>query len=472
VFFRTLIDSYIVKEAGMRAWSSILIFCMAAACSDDTDSDIIKESIGSQGGMLRSADGKATLEIPMGAVDKDIEFSIGTAVNVPKGIVGVGYDIGPTGIVFNQPAKLTISYDASALGGADEAQLSISVEKGGAWDRISSSTVDQASDKVSAQLKHLSVYGVVRLCGNGVLDSGEECDGSKSGKTCADAGYDSGSPACTSCTLDLSGCKLSFKPVVAGTFTMGSPTDEPCRSTNETLHEVTLTRPFEIGEGEVSQGAYKDLMGYNPSSFPDCGLDCPVEWLSWHEAAAFCTALSKKEGLEPCYDCIGNEAEVRCSDAKDYTGANIYACPGYRLPTQAEWEYAYRAGTSTAFYNGPNVAEKCPQCPAGDPNANAIGWYNCNASDGTQKGKQKAANAWGLYDMAGNVSEWTHDRHQIDLGSAAVTDPWGADTGTEREVRGGGYSNCSCALRAAARPGATVANTRGSHIGFRCVKTK
>jgi len=303
-------------------------------------------------------------------------------------------------------------------------------------------------------------------CGDGSLNTGEQCDGTVlGGKTCTSMGFSGGTLKCTS-DCKLSGCTTAgYAQILAGTFAMGSPTSEPCRYLNEDPHQVALTHDFEIQSTEATQGEFQSVMGYNPATFPSCGSDCPVEMVSWYEAAAYCNALSAIKGVAKCYSCSGSGASVTCQEAAAYSGASVYTCPGYRLPTEAEWEYAYRAGTTTAYYNGPNDSTtKCTTCS--DANADAIGWYGCNSGGTTHPVKQKVANAWGLYDMAGNVWEWTHDWYQSSLGSSAVTDPVGSGS-SYRVFRGGFWSGSAYLMRAANRF-YNLPTIQHYSIGFRC----
>jgi len=258
----------------------------------------------------------------------------------------------------------------------------------------------------------------------------------------------------------------SWATIKAGTFTMGDTTNETCKKEYpETVHAVTLTHDFEMQTTEVTQGWFQTLMGYNPSFFSACGTSCPVDQVTWHEAVAYCNTLSKQKGLALCYGCTGSPQNPTCTVAAAYAKQKIYDCPGYRLPTEAEWEHAYRAGTTTSFYNGP-----LKSCTDEDTTASMIGWYGFNSSDKTHPVGQKKANAWGLFDMAGNVCEWCHDWFQNDLGSAVVTDPWGAGASGTIPVRGGHWRDHPRNVRAPARTD-DLPDWKGWENGFRCVRS-
>ena len=223
-----------------------------------------------------------------------------------------------------------------------------------------------------------------------------------------------------------------FVLIESGAFIMGSPVDELGRADDETEHEVTLTRDFYLAETEVTQGEWLAVMGSNPSEFSGCD-DCPVEMVSWYDAVEFCNARSALETLSPAYDIDGE------SVSWDPT-AN-----GYRLPTEAEAEYACRAGSTTAYYNGPNLHTKC-----NDPNLDEIGWYCGNNDVRPEEVAQKLPNAWGLYDMSGNVHEWCWDWKE-DYPSGPATDPTGPESGANRARRSGSWASNAQACRSAER---------------------
>jgi len=262
---------------------------------------------------------------------------------------------------------------------------------------------------------------------------------------------------------------LQWVKIKAGSFKMGSPKTEVCREpesgTKETEHQVTLTRGFMISKYEVTQAQFAALLWYNPSKHQKCGSTCPVEMVNWHETAAFMNALSKKAGLTACYTCTGKAPKVNCKVAAAYAGAKYYACPGYRMPTEAEWEYAYRAGTTTALYSG-----NLTKCMAKDPVADKAGWYKHNSGGTSHPVGKMPANPWGLYDMVGGVWEWCHDWWMNDLGSKAVTDPTGGKDEYFRIMRGGSWFGWSYNLRGGHRF-QKPPNYRCHGIGLRPVRT-
>jgi formylglycine-generating enzyme required for sulfatase activity len=266
--------------------------------------------------------------------------------------------------------------------------------------------------------------------------------------------------------------------VASGSFTMGATAAEPCHGqdagTNEPAHSVSLTHAFEIFKTEVTAEDFLRLLGHDPSQFADCGSMCPVDGVSWYDAATYCNALSAEHGLDVCYECTGSGAAATCVPQSAYVDANVYDCPGYRLPTDAEWEYAYRAGTTAGYYNGAAGPVACNDCATLDSNADAIGWYCANSGGAPHPVGQKQSNAWGLFDMAGNVWEWVNDWHLMNLGVVDVTDPWGVSASSRKVVRGGSWRDEPLYLRAAKRDSNSPAATRdenGGSVGFRCVRT-
>ncbi len=243
--------------------------------------------------------------------------------------------------------------------------------------------------------------------------------------------------------------------IPAGTFRMGNVTDHLAGDSDEKpVHEVTITRPFLMSRTEVTQAQYEAVIGSNPSSRK--GPDLPVEQVTWYDAVEFCNELSRREGLDPCYS--GSGASIVC----DFT-AN-----GYRLPTEAEWEYACRAGTETDFHTGNMTYSGASPL---DPALDRAGWYAGNSGSRTHPIGEKEPNAFGLYDMHGNVWEWCWDWLAVNYyASSPADDPRGPASGIDRIFRGGAWNDIARVCRSADRV-SIYPGSRDAYGGFRVVRT-
>ncbi len=228
---------------------------------------------------------------------------------------------------------------------------------------------------------------------------------------------------------------MVFVYIPPGTFVMGSPRTDAWRKDDETPHQVTINTGYYMQITEVTQGQWQAVMGANPSTFKECGDDCPVETVSWLDAQDFIRKFNRMDKH--------NE---------------------YRLPTEAEWEYACRAGTTMRYawgdeadcreanYGNSPLTSECQNINPGRPSP--VGSYQ--------------ANPWGLYDMHGNVWEWCADRYGA-YESTAVTDPGGVSNSTKRVLRGGAFFDPAESCRTANRCW-DPSDYRVQDIGFRLIR--
>jgi hypothetical protein len=231
---------------------------------------------------------------------------------------------------------------------------------------------------------------------------------------------------------------------------------EPARQPDEVpRHAVQITRDYWMGTTEVTQGQWRKLMGNNPSKHTSCGADCPVERVSWWDAIAYLNARSRSENLPICYSVRGcrgapGDRKYKCKDV-DFVGLD---CGGYRLPTEAEWEYAARAGRASS---------------RSMPALNAVAWHKGNSGKKSHPVGTRKPNAWGLHDTLGSVWEWCWD-WAGPYGSVQVTNPTGPKQGKQRAGRGGSHLNDGSIVRLTNRE-PDKPRKRDPNLGFRSART-
>jgi len=264
------------------------------------------------------------------------------------------------------------------------------------------------------------------------------------------------------CALLITGCKkeqatapseikttttptgIEMVLIPAGTFTMGTDSGD---DDEKPAHQVAIAS-FWMDRTEVTQKSYESLIGKNPAKFVDPLK--PVERVSWVAAIKYCNMRSMKEGLQPCY----NVQNADCN----------FTANGYRLPTESEWEYACRAGTTGAYFFGDSASD-----------LPAYAWLKSNSEQSTHPVGQKKPSPWGLYDMYGNVAEWCNDRYgENEYATKTSDNPHGPAKGETRLLRGGswryGPERCRSSARASETPALADACFGYDGYGFRCVK--
>ena len=277
---------------------------------------------------------------------------------------------------------------------------------------------------------------------------------------------------CTVCNykevVDIAKIPEDFVLIPAGTFQMGS---EKGFSDNKPVHQVTITKDFYMGKYEVTQAEYEKYCSYgsSSSSYGD-GDNYPAYYVSWYDALVYCNKRSMAEGLTPCYSISGNTDPSKWGTVPTSSDStwNAVVCDwnanGYRLPTEAEWEYAARAGDNTVSsltYAGTNSSSKLGE----------YAWYDDNSSDKTHPVGTKKSNAFGLYDMSGNVREWCWNWYtsSYNTGTEGGSDPTGTSAGSGRVYRGGGWNSLSggCAVSCRYGDGTYI---RNNYLGIRVVR--
>ena len=241
--------------------------------------------------------------------------------------------------------------------------------------------------------------------------------------------------------------------VPKGKFTLGCTNEkvDKCDDDEFPPQKISITQPFAMMKSEVTQELFEEVMGYNPSHFTACGVKCPVDSVSWYDAVQFANELSKREGLQECYTIEDKTVSVK--------GNSLLECKGWRLPTEAEWEYAARGGKRQRY--------------AGSQKPYEVSWYSDNSNGTTHPVCEMTTNAIGLCDMSGNVFEWVWDYWDDtteNYSKIDKQDPIGPTEGTLRVYRGGSWYSDAWYARTSYRSRAN-ANNHSVVLGFRLNRT-
>ena len=254
--------------------------------------------------------------------------------------------------------------------------------------------------------------------------------------------------------------------IIGGTFFMGSPKNDSVITRFEIRHQVTVSS-FYMSKYQITQMEYERIMEINPSKF--IGTNLPVEQVSWYDAIEYCNKLSQIEGLSPVYTInktLRDPNNLNDNDSLKWVVTWDRNANGYRLPTEAEWEYACRAGTNTTFNTGNKINTDQANYNGNYPyEKNKKGIFRGRTTDvGSFR-----PNRWGLFDMHGNVWEWCWD-WEGPYSSSSQIDPSGAVSSRSRIYRGGSWGNRGAYIRSANR-GASNPTTRSEAVGFRIVRS-
>lgn len=399
--------------------------------------------------------------------------------------------VGPNG--FDAAVRPPVFQDASPRPTTDDAEAvpsDVDVTEG---PRDRRTVVDTSAEDASADS---SCDGVPEVC-NGLDD---DCDG--------EVDEDPPCNGCPSGTVIPDG----WVCIPAGEFVMGSPgpecpgdacVDPRCeteecpiseagRDLDESQHRVSLSAPFLMQSTELTQAEWIAAMGSNPSYHSNCGRDCPVESIGWYDAMVWMIRQSQAEGLTPCYDapvCLGDPSDgcpqgsTRCNSGLFCPTIRVrQTCDGYRFPSEAEWEVAARAGIAGPIYNleTPWLPADVSPCESDVSSCCAesldpIAWYICNSDLEAHLVGTRAPNRWGLYDMLGNVWEWTGDWYDQDYGGIddpmePVLDPHGPRDGDRGVARGGAFEGALWEVRAGYRY-PLQGDQRAYNVGVRPVRS-